>query len=210
MRFPVSILFLIATVYGRLVNVTLDDTSSQIIYNNPPYRCTTSSICDTNFQSGLFNETSSTTTTMIIIPFSGTAAYVYLGINGTAIFQLDGLYVGEYGGTNVNTITPALALHNLSDRLHVLTIVGVDPVRWDIAAAVQLDSFVYTSKRATNHTGAIVGGVVGGLVCIALIYLGMTLLRRRQQSKRAARGSWFRGKWTDKPSIQMEGMEVQK
>ncbi|KAJ7054284.1 hypothetical protein C8F01DRAFT_1164674 [Mycena amicta] len=210
MHFLLWMFFLVGAVQGRLVNITLDDTSSQITYTATPiFRCPTA--CDPGFQSQLYNGTSSTSLALVIIPFTGTAAYVYLGVNGTVMFQLDGNYVGEHAGTDGNEIAAALSLDGLSDTLHVLTIVGIDPAHWQNVASFQLDYFVYTTQQTTNHTrtAAIAGGVVGGVAFFVLLYLGMTLLRRQQQqSRRAARGSWFRGHWKDKPSIQMEGMEA--
>ncbi|KAJ7064371.1 hypothetical protein C8F01DRAFT_1131181 [Mycena amicta] len=68
MHFLLWMFFLIGAVQGRLVNITLDDTSSQITYTATPiFRCPTA--CDPQL--------------------SAQRRTLYLGVNGTVI--LDGL-----------------------------------------------------------------------------------------------------------------------
>ncbi|KAF7313982.1 hypothetical protein HMN09_00556700 [Mycena chlorophos] len=190
---------------ARQVEVTLDDTSPQIVYTVPPLRGCQSDACN---PANLYNGTSSTASALVIVPFTGTAAAIHLGVNGTIMFQLDGIYVGEYSGLDVDDITTAFTMNNLSNQLHVLTMNAFETKNWDVVAPMQIDYIVYTTNRTTNHTPAIVGGVVGGVAFFALLFLAMALFRRwKQKQRRATRGSWV-GRWSDKPNIQMAGMNA--
>ncbi|KAF7324510.1 hypothetical protein MKEN_00491700 [Mycena kentingensis (nom. inval.)] len=198
-------------VYGRLVNITLEDTSPQIIYTVPPLHRCPDATCDAASAAHFSNGTSATAPAMVIIPFSGSAIYVHLGVNGSVFFQLDGVYVGQYYNTDINDIAMAYNHTSGSDGLHVLTIIGITV--HETVAPFQIDYVVYTTEEtsgSSNHTTAIVGGVLGGLAFIALAWLVMVLVRRKQKKDRkAARGSWFRSQnWKDKPSIQMEGLDA--
>jgi hypothetical protein len=55
------------------------------------------------------------------------------------------------------------------------------------------------------------GGVVGGVAAAALLSVGAFLLRRHQNQKRLSRrGVPLGDDWTDKPSIKLTGMGVEK
>jgi hypothetical protein len=75
-------------------------------------------------------------------PPPGSAVYVYLGITGSCLFNLDGRTVGEFIdtiGSDANTMH--LAFHNASmpDVPHVLVIYPAEAGLY-----VQLDRVVYT------------------------------------------------------------------
>ncbi|KAJ6477877.1 hypothetical protein C8R47DRAFT_643882 [Mycena vitilis] len=198
-------------VRGGLTNYTLDDTSPQIVYTQTPLlRCSPStSQCNPDFVDRLFNRTSSTTEGPIIVPFTGTAVYVYLTMVGDCGFNLDGRYVGEFINTNatdVNNIYLAFMNATMPDVPHVLTIY---PQR--MSEGIELDYIVYSHNPHKARVGAIVGGVVGGVVAVAIFTAATFFIRRREKKRQLSRiGIRLGDHWPDKPSIQMVGMAHQK
>ncbi|KAJ7054285.1 hypothetical protein C8F01DRAFT_1164675 [Mycena amicta] len=193
---------------ARFVNVTIDDASPRVIYTSPPSLRCTSETCDAAWTARLFNGTSSTTSAPVIVPFTGTAVYVYLGVEGTVNFNLDGIFQGALTGYNVDAVALAFWEPGLSNSNHVLTIY---PSLIGGAEIMQLDYIVYTHEIHSKHIGAIVGGVVGGVVFVALLSKGLFLLvRRRKQRRISMRGIPLGDDWPDKPSIQLSGMLPQK
>ncbi|KAJ7054202.1 hypothetical protein C8F01DRAFT_1259946 [Mycena amicta] len=221
MRLPTILLAAIASVArAGLMNVSLDDTSQHVIYtaslsSDEFFRCTprTSNICGESLTSRLFNGTSTVTSAVVVIPFTGPAVYVYLGVDGVAMFGVDGTWIFQYFGNDIDDIVSALSLTDLSNTPHILTMRGVNN---DAAVPIQLDYVVYTQDSPASgrsaQTAAIAGSVVGGVVAlIAAIFLGAFCLRRHAQRKRkGSRASWLRGTWTDKPGIPMDGVDTLK
>ncbi|KAF7303868.1 hypothetical protein MIND_00616800 [Mycena indigotica] len=196
---------------ASVINITLDDHSPQIIYpallsSESRILCPseTSLSCSESFASQLFNGTSTTTTALVVVPFTGSAVYVTLW--------------GQWRChvCDINHVVPALALTNLSEGPHVLTMRGSAN---DSAVPIQLDFLIYTQnmESISGHLsrsariGAIVGGVLGGLALIAAsLFLGAISLRKRAQGKRrGSRALWLRQEWAERPSgIVMEGVEA--
>ncbi|KAF7313948.1 hypothetical protein HMN09_00553200 [Mycena chlorophos] len=139
--------------YGRLTNITLDDTSPEIIYtaalpSDVLFRCSaltrTPRVCDLGLVPALYNGTSTVTSAPIVVSFTGTAVYVNLGVNGTAMFGVDGNWVASFLGGDLNSVVPAANITGLVDGPHTLTMRGV---RGNAAVAVQLDSVAYTYSQ---------------------------------------------------------------
>ncbi|KAJ6527797.1 hypothetical protein B0H19DRAFT_1334655, partial [Mycena capillaripes] len=200
---PVTLLCITA-VRGGLRNFTLDDTSTTITYTETTVRCSPGA-CDTGLTSRLHNGTSTITAGTIIVPFTGSAAYVYLGTLGDCIFNLDGNNVSTFSrpdGSHADDIFLAWTNTTMSDEPHVFRI-SPQNVNWFI----QLDYMIYSKSRR----GAINGGVVGGVAAAALLSVGAFLLRRRQnQGRLSTRGVPLGDDWTDSPSIKLTGMGVEK
>ncbi|KAJ7220914.1 hypothetical protein GGX14DRAFT_432424 [Mycena pura] len=170
-------------------NVTLDDTSPAIVYSSPPVHCSPGTQCD---PAGLFNGTSSTTSSPVGVQFVGTAVYVYLGVDGRCQINLDGVGVEVAVGTNASEIFLAYVNTSMVDGPHAITL----------------------HERHTTpskHAAAIAGGIVGGVVLMAALSAGTFFLRRRQKQRRIAkRGIPLGDYWPDKPSIQLAGMPSPK
>ncbi|KAJ7853215.1 hypothetical protein B0H13DRAFT_2359166 [Mycena leptocephala] len=71
----------------------------------------------------LFNETSSTISGSIMVPFTGTVVYVYLGMVETCLFNVDGTDVGVYMDTHL--ITSSSRVGMLSTHLRIFASPGV-------------------------------------------------------------------------------------
>ncbi|KAJ7064370.1 hypothetical protein C8F01DRAFT_1131180 [Mycena amicta] len=184
---------------ARFVNVTIDDASPRVIYTSPPTWTARLFKRDILHYLGACNRSLS--------PVS-TAVYVYLGVEGTVNFNLDGIFQGALTGYNVDAVALAFWEPGLSNSNHVLTIY---PSLIGGAEIMQLDYIVYTHEIHSKHIGAIVGGVVGGVVFVALLSKGLFLLvRRRKQKRISMRGIPLGDDWPDKPSIQLSGMLPQK
>ncbi|KAJ7792163.1 hypothetical protein B0H14DRAFT_3160456 [Mycena olivaceomarginata] len=174
---PVTLLS-IAAVRGGLTNFTLDDTSPTVTYTETP-----TVRCSPGLTSRLHNGTSTITAGTIVVPFAGSAAYVYLGTLGDCIFNLDGNNVSTFSrpdGSHTDDIYLAWTDTTMSDEPHVFTI-SPQNVDWFI----QLDYMIYSHNAGTSksHRGAINGGVVGGVAAAALLSVGAFLLRRRQNQR---------------------------
>ncbi|KAJ6534977.1 hypothetical protein B0H19DRAFT_1080384 [Mycena capillaripes] len=203
---PVTLLC-IAAVRGGLTNFTLDDTSPTITYTETPTARCSPGACDPSLTSRLHNGTSTITTGTIIVPFTGSAAYVYLGTLRDCIFNLDGNNVSTFSrpdGSHADDIFLAWTNTTMSDEPHVLTI-SPQNVDWFI----QLDYMLYSHNAGTSksHRGAITGVVLGGVAAAALLSVGAFLLRRRRKNQRrlSTRGVPLGDDWTDKPSIKLTG-----
>ncbi|KAF7303910.1 hypothetical protein MIND_00621500 [Mycena indigotica] len=193
---------------ARFVNASIDDTSPQIVYTQQPFIRCTPSTCGSDSTARLFNGTSTTTSGMIIIPFVGNAVYVYLGVEGTINFNLDGVLHGVLTGSDSNDVSLAFYEPGLTNSKHVLTIYPSTSAGSEI---VQFDYILYAHQLPSKHIGAIVGGVVGGLAFMAI--LGKTalwLMRRRRQRRLSIRGVRLGDDWPDKPSLQLDGVLPQK
>ncbi|KAJ7355161.1 hypothetical protein DFH08DRAFT_803205 [Mycena albidolilacea] len=149
----------IAAVRGGFTNFTLDDTSPTITYTETPTARCSPGACDPGLTSRLHNGMSTITAGTIIVPFTGSAAYVYLGTLGDCIFNLDGNNVSTFSrpdGSHADDIFLAWTNTTMSDELHVLTI-SPQNVDWFI----QLDYMIYRcfmdgvsyGHLARNHGG---------------------------------------------------------
>ncbi|KAJ7220897.1 hypothetical protein GGX14DRAFT_389281 [Mycena pura] len=128
--------------FGRLVNVTLDDTSTAITYTHPLLRCMPRT-CPAGSTEQLYNGTSTTTTEPITLRFIGVAVYVYLGVEDNCTFSLDGDVVGNYsrGETDPTRIYVAYVNTTLDDAPHELSIYPTDQ---GVREFIELDYIVYT------------------------------------------------------------------
>ncbi|KAF7372866.1 hypothetical protein MSAN_00492700 [Mycena sanguinolenta] len=191
-------------VRGGMTNFTLDDTSVTITYAPPPLLRCTPDVCASDPTVPLHNGTSTTVEGAILIPFNGSAVYVYLGITGICMFNLDGMVVGKAIGGNNNNISLAYHTNGLPDVPHLLMIYSGQPT-----GIIQFDYAVFSHNVTTqkSHRGAIIGGVVAGVAAAAILSFGAVLLRRRHQQKRiSTRGVPLGDHWPDKPSIKLVGI----
>ncbi|KAF7313983.1 hypothetical protein HMN09_00556800 [Mycena chlorophos] len=187
---------------GRFVNITIDDASPSVIYAQTPYvRCTPTSSCDPSWVAQLYNGTSSITSGAVIVPFQGTAVYVYLGVEGTSYFSIDGSIRSSATGQDYMQNGLAFGEWGLANTNHVLAIL---PSNFT-GEIIQLDYIVYTHELPGKNVGAIVGWVVGGLAFMAVLsWLGLLLVRRRRLRRISMRGIRLRDDWTERPSLQLD------
>ncbi|KAF7324512.1 hypothetical protein MKEN_00491900 [Mycena kentingensis (nom. inval.)] len=201
MKLLACLLALAAAAYARLVNSTIDDASPVVNYSQTPSLRCTPGTCNEEWTTRLYNGTSSTTAAPVSIPFVGSGVYVYLGVEGTVNFNIDGEFRGSFSNNNVNEIVLAFYNVSLADGSHVLLIYP-PPLRAEI---IELDYIVYTHSVPGSRTGAIVGGVVGGLVFLALLTRGaFVLMRRRRQRRLSLRGVRLADDWTDKAALRLD------
>ncbi|KAK7007827.1 hypothetical protein R3P38DRAFT_3026325 [Favolaschia claudopus] len=192
-------------VQAMLTNFTLDDTAPSIVYTEAPIlRCSPDDgECSTDFTSQLFNGTSTITDGTIVIPFTGSAMFVYLSTLGDCIFNLDGTDVFEFSRPNTthsDEILLAWTNSSMADAPHILRI---SPKLEDWF--IQLDYVIYSHNVPTFRRGAIIGGtVVGALAAAVLLSIGAFWLKRRVRQKRVAtRGIPLGDNWVDKPSLRV-------
>ncbi|KAJ6532397.1 hypothetical protein B0H19DRAFT_1187430 [Mycena capillaripes] len=204
-----AVALLCSAVRAGLTNYTLDDTSPAIIYTQTPILRCSPGVCDPGWIADLFNRTSSQTAASIIVPFTGSAVYVYLGLVGSCGFNLDGKQIGRFVQSNFSdTKEIFLAFHDygLPDAPHVLTIYPEQN-----GHTIQFDYIVYSHNPRKSHLGAIVGGVVGGVAAAAILSGAAYFIRRREKRRRiSTRGIPLGDSWPDKPSIKLVGMAHQK
>ncbi|KAJ6488427.1 hypothetical protein DFH09DRAFT_1209453 [Mycena vulgaris] len=197
-------------VHAAATNHTLDDTSPAVVYTQTPFLRCTPTTCEAAWTERLFNGTSAITSSPIIVSFTGTAVYVYLGIAGACIFNIDGVKTGVFNDTipgDENVIHLAYRGTGMADGPHTLTIYPAKA-----GSFVQFDYVVYTTGSARkSRVGAIVGGVVGGVVFVAVLSAAAFFVRRRERQKRlSTRGIPLGDHWPDKPSIKLVQMSAQK
>ncbi|KAJ6534488.1 hypothetical protein DFH09DRAFT_1180522 [Mycena vulgaris] len=196
---------LCGNVYGSPMNYTLDDTSPAINYTQAPLLRCAPGICDAPWTARLFQGTSATTAAPIVVPFTGSAVYVYLGTLGTCMFALDGVVVGAYAdGTSTSEaadIRLAYWATDLPDSAHVLTIYPAKEGQF-----VQLDYIIYTHASALRnaHLAAIISGVLGGGALVGLLSLAAFLVRRREKLRQISmRGIPLGDHWPDQPRLKL-------
>ncbi|KAJ7113280.1 hypothetical protein C8R43DRAFT_1138707 [Mycena crocata] len=198
---------LIGMVHARLANFTIDDTSPAVTYTQAPLvRCSPGS-CDVSWTDRLHNGTSSTTNSPMMVSFTGTAVYVFLGTSGSCILNIDGVQAGVYTNENdSDSIYLAYQSTSLPPGPHTLVMYPSKP-----GTFIQFDYVVYTNNTRRSHVGAIVGGVVGGLALAAGLSLAAFFLRRREKQRQlSTRGIPLGDHWPDKPSLKLTGMPAQK
>ncbi|KAK6969225.1 hypothetical protein R3P38DRAFT_3147035 [Favolaschia claudopus] len=184
-------------VQATLTNFTLDDTAPSIVYTETPIlRCSPDDgECSPDFTSQLFNGTSTMTDGTIVIPFTGSAMFVYLSTLGD--FQ-------SPNTTHSDEILLAWTNTSMADAPHILRI---SPKLEDWF--IQLDYVIYSHNVPTFRRGAIIGGtVVGALAAAVLLSIGAFWLKRRVRQKRVAtRGILLGDNWVDKPSLRVSRNE---
>ncbi|KAJ6534462.1 hypothetical protein DFH09DRAFT_1180434 [Mycena vulgaris] len=196
---------LCSSVYGSPMNYTLDDTSPTINYTQAPLLRCAPGICDAPWTARLFQGTSAITAAPIVVPFTGSAVYVYLGTLGTCMFSLDGVVVGAYAGdtstSDADDIRLAYWATGLPNSAHVLTIYPAKEGQF-----VQLDYIIYThaSARRNAHFAAIIGGVLGSGALVGLLSLVVFLVRRREKRRQISmRGIPLGDHWPDQPRLRL-------
>ncbi|KAJ6517708.1 hypothetical protein DFH09DRAFT_1195006 [Mycena vulgaris] len=196
--------------HAALTNHTIDDTSPAVVYTQPPLIQCMPTTCDEPWTKRLFNGTSAITNSPIIVSFTGTAVYVYLGIAGSCIFNLDGIEAGLWNDTiqgDDQIISQAYWNAGLLDVKHTLTIYPATPESF-----VQFDYLIYSSSSSRKlRVRAIIGGVVGGVAFGAALSIVAFLVHRRERKRRLSmRGIPLGDHWPDKPSIKLVQMPAQK
>ncbi|KAF7326565.1 hypothetical protein MVEN_02609700 [Mycena venus] len=165
-----AVALLCVGVHGGATNYTLDDTSPAIVYTQAPLIRCSPGACDPDWTARLHNGTSSTTEAPIIIPFVGSAVYVYLGVLGFGTVNLDGKDVSVFfsatNASDANDIFLAFEDTTMPDAPHILTIY---PQKADY---IQFDYVIFTHNPRKSHRGAIIGGVIGGVAAAAILSVG--------------------------------------
>ncbi|KAJ7441006.1 hypothetical protein B0H11DRAFT_2096756 [Mycena galericulata] len=185
------VLLLLGLAQAAFTNTTIDDTSPSIGYSGPTFHCP-SAACPANLTAAQFNGTSTLTTGNITFSFTGSEIYVFFEVIGTAILFVDETLEKTVqttltdilsGGPNITT---SVAIP-LVDGPHTLVLAP------GTGSIIELDHLIYTSSATSphkSHTGAIVGGVIGGLILTAIFSIGVLIVRRREQRKRNGTRAW--------------------
>jgi len=195
-----SIALLCSSAIAELNNYTIDDASPSVVYSEHPILQCNPSNCPSSWTNQVFNETSTITQSPIIVSFTGSAVYVFLAATGGCIFNIDGADVALYNNGVADGYI-GLAYHNTSIPAgsHRLLISPAQP-----ESVLEFDYIIYTvdvPKSRKVHVGAIVGGMIGGVVFIAVLVVGAFFLRKRdQRHKLRVRGVPL-GDGEDKSSI---------
>ncbi|KAJ6629914.1 hypothetical protein B0H10DRAFT_2208486 [Mycena sp. CBHHK59/15] len=200
-----SVLSRAATV---AVNFTIDDASPLVQYDPAPIQHCTRSTCSPEITNLFFNGTNSITEGTIVVPFSGTAVYVFLDFGGACVFNIDGETVATLtSNTNVLTgIGLVYANTSLSAEDHMLVIAPARPQSW-----IDFDYVIYTALRKRKPpVGAIVGGAVGGAALLAGMGVAGVFLRRRNRRKRLSTRGFVLGEEGVPTAMQMAHMRLQK
>ncbi|KAJ7637431.1 hypothetical protein B0H17DRAFT_1106916 [Mycena rosella] len=205
------ITLLLSVARATLKNYTVDDQSLDIVYSQQTFTCP-SALCPENATEGLFNGTATVTTGAVAFQFTGSALYLFLTLLGDWSFTLDGNLVDEWNFTIPDAVPSGLpAYNNLSmsmpDGPHNLVIAPVDNTTFTL---IGIDYFIYTANAPRKtHVGAIVGGVIGGLVLSVGLSGAAFVLRRREQRKRLSRRGIPLGD-QDAASIRLGHMHMSK
>ncbi|KAJ7019946.1 hypothetical protein C8F04DRAFT_1197247 [Mycena alexandri] len=173
------LLLCLGLVQATLQNYTVDDTSPDIQYGGEKLQCDATS-CPTEFADGAFNSSATLTTGSITFSFTGTGIYASLDLIGVCSVTLDGSVIANFS----LDVTEALAgsranisESNLANQPHTLVIQPAANL-----TLIGFDQLVYTASLPAkkSHVGAIVGGVIGGVV-LTLGALFLALLARRRK-----------------------------
>ncbi|KAJ6506635.1 hypothetical protein C8R45DRAFT_970171 [Mycena sanguinolenta] len=180
-------LLLVSIVRAALQNITVDDTSPDIVYDGPTFQCTADT-CPAILTEGLFNKSATVTSGYISLNFTGTAFYATIATIGAAGYSLDGVPNAESWmiipdspdiepGDGTINITQA----NLTNQLHTIVIAPTFPNA--TSTIIGFDRLIYTAvvpDGKGSHVGAIVGGVVGGVAVIFAALFAAMIARRRK------------------------------
>ncbi|KAJ6530246.1 hypothetical protein B0H19DRAFT_1192573 [Mycena capillaripes] len=178
------VLLFLGCVRALLQNVTVDDASSDIIYDGPTFHCNATAPCidDEAEAEGLFNESATLTFGSITFNFTGVAFYASLDIIGAAAIRMDG-ETFDVVKSNLSEAQAGRGSHNTSKAnmanvLHTLEILPDDTT----LTIIGLDQLIYTASLPDkkSHVGAIVGGVIGGVALIFGVLFALMFSRRRK------------------------------
>ncbi|KAJ7116474.1 hypothetical protein C8R44DRAFT_792646 [Mycena epipterygia] len=211
MRYLWVVVLLIGAVHAGLMNHTIDDTSPSIVYSHIPFQRCTSITCQASWTAGLYNGSSTITEGPITFSFIGNALYVFLAIFGTCTFNLDGNTVGTlnttvpvvlFGPGESEGVHPVYTNTSIPDGPHTLMITPLD-ISPGNPTFIEFDYLVYTANSPRkSHVGAIIGGVIGGLVLTVGMLIAAFFMRRRRNRKRLFLRGIPLGD-DDKPSIKL-------
>ncbi|KAJ7881598.1 hypothetical protein B0H14DRAFT_2705046, partial [Mycena olivaceomarginata] len=191
------ILLCLGFVRAILQNITVDDTSPDIVYGGGTFHCNATAPCPDGLKAGLFNESATLTLSPIVFNFTGVAFYASLDLVGAAAIILD----EEEPVILSNPLSDILAGSGQGSRNISKTGLANIPHTLTIAPNTTLtpptiigfDQLIYTASLPDkkSHVGAIVGGVLAGVAVIfgmlfaALFARRRKLILRRNQRKSA-------------------------
>ncbi|KAJ7620407.1 hypothetical protein FB45DRAFT_1033131 [Roridomyces roridus] len=167
-----------------LQNITVEDTSKDILYSGSKFQCSTDDSCGiAPALQGSFKPSTTFTNGSITFRFTGVAYYAEIVVVGSAMVQLDGVQPGTTLGGNPGVISHLISATGLKDETHTLTI---HPTPGQVAI-IGLESLIYTLHHGEHHhTAAIVIGgfaVVLGILLAAIYAYRRTLILRRNRRK---------------------------
>ncbi|KAJ7118136.1 hypothetical protein C8R44DRAFT_790314 [Mycena epipterygia] len=186
-RFFIVLLFL-GLVRATLQNYTVDDTSSDIVYNQTTFQCNTTT-CPDGSAEGLFNKSATLTLGSITFSFTGTAFYAFLDLVGACSFNVDGNQRPDLNITpsDAEQETLIVSKSDMANGPHTLVIAPIMN-----GTIIGFDHLIYTADLPDkkSHVGAIVGGVIGGVVLtIGALFAALFARRRKLVLRRNQRKS---------------------
>ncbi|KAJ7739625.1 hypothetical protein B0H14DRAFT_3515757 [Mycena olivaceomarginata] len=183
------ILLGINIVRARLQNITVDNTSPDIIYGGQIFQCNADT-CPDDLTARLSKNSVTITNGTIRFSFAGTAFYASLAIVG----HVEATVNGDTQNLNISVldVIPGggyfeIWQSNMPNASHILSIVPESD-----RTLIGLDHLVYTTLALDkkSHVGAIVGGVIGGVVLIlGILFVAMFARRRKLILRRNRRKS---------------------
>ncbi|KAJ7711845.1 hypothetical protein B0H16DRAFT_590913 [Mycena metata] len=187
------VLLCLGLVRAMLQTYTVDVTSPDIHYAGDVIQCHANSCSPRFIVEGAFNDSEAITTGSITFSFTGTAIYAsVILINGSCSIILDGYEIHSFNETAAEGIGGVgggnLSQSDLADGLHTLVI---DPTTE--ASLMLFYNLLYTASvppAKKSHVGAIVAGVIGGVVLtIAALFMALFARRRKLITRRNQRKS---------------------
>ncbi|KAJ7105700.1 hypothetical protein C8R44DRAFT_886627 [Mycena epipterygia] len=185
------LLLFLGFVRATLQNVTVDDTSPDIVYSERTFHCNTTS-CPDEVTEGLFNQSATLTFGSIMFSFNGTAFYAFFDVAGACSIILDNDEIATKNVTLSGEESFNISQSDLANGPHTL---AISPLV--TGTIIALDHIIYTASLPDekSHVGAIVGGVIGGIVLtIAALFAALfarrrkLILRRNQRKSAVLRG----------------------
>ncbi|KAJ6589759.1 hypothetical protein B0H19DRAFT_1104641 [Mycena capillaripes] len=188
------ILLGINIVRAALQNITVDNTSPDVVYGGQIFQCNADT-CPDSLTERLSNSSATITNGTIRFSFAGTAFYASLAIVGSVEATVN----GDTQNLNISLldVIPGggyfeIWQSNMPNASHTLSIVPESD-----GTVIGLDHLVYTALALDkkSHVGAIVGGVIRGVVLVlGLLFVAMftrrrkLILRRNQRKSMVLRG----------------------
>ncbi|KAF7351950.1 hypothetical protein MVEN_01157000 [Mycena venus] len=185
-----------ASVRATQQNLTIDDTSPDVVYSAPTFQCNANTTtCPDGLTEGLFNESVTLTTGSIKIPFTGIGFHLSFYLLGECSITLNGKQ-SEFVNVSLADILAHAGdgpkpegsyITDLANGPHTLVFVPVTN-----RTIIGFDHLTYTAilSDKKSHVGAIVGGVIGGVVLtIGVLFAGLFARRRRLILRRNQRKS---------------------
>ncbi|KAF7351972.1 hypothetical protein MVEN_01159300 [Mycena venus] len=173
------ILLGINIVRAGLQNITVDNTSPDIIYGGQIFQCNADT-CPDGLTERLSNSSATITNGTIRFSFAGTAFYASLAIVG----HVEATVNGDTRNLNMSLldVIPGggyfeIWQSNMPNATHILSIVPESD-----GTVIGLDHLVYTALALDkkSHVGTVVGGVIGGLALILGVLVVAMFSRRRK------------------------------